>query len=92
MAPAIQVVRQYDQLANATLTAALIQAIFAATIESDAPTEQLLSALQDEEEQAKPVERQIVPSPLCSWNTVPEPAEMAEADWKAGSFNRGSRN
>ena len=55
MAPAIQVVRQYDQLANATLTAALIQAIFAATIESDAPTEQLLSALQDEEEQATPV-------------------------------------
>ena len=54
MAPAIQVVRQYDQLANATLTAALIQAIFAATIESDAPTEQLLGALQDEDEQATP--------------------------------------
>ena len=54
MAPAIQVVRQYDQLANATLTAALIQAIFAATIELDAPTEQLLSALQDEDEQATP--------------------------------------
>jgi lambda family phage portal protein len=54
MAPAIQVMRQYDQLANATLTAALIQAIFAATIESDAPTEQLLAALQDEDEQATP--------------------------------------
>lgn len=54
MAPAIQVVRQYDQLANATLSAALIQAIFAATIESDAPTEQLLAALQDEEEQMTP--------------------------------------
>lgn len=52
LAPALQIVRQYDQLANATLTAALIQAIFAATIESDAPTEQLLAALQDEEEQA----------------------------------------
>lgn len=52
LAPAVQIVRQYDQLANATLSAALIQAIFAATIESDAPTEQLLAALQDEEEQA----------------------------------------
>lgn len=51
LSPALQVVRQFDQLANATLTAALIQAIFAATIESDAPTDQLLSALQDAEEQ-----------------------------------------
>jgi len=51
LAPALQVVRQFDQLANATLTAALIQAIFAATIESDAPTDQLLSALQDINEQ-----------------------------------------
>jgi lambda family phage portal protein len=55
LAPAIQVVRQYDQLANATLSAALIQAIFAATIESDAPTEQLLAALQGDEEQATPM-------------------------------------
>ena len=55
LAPALQIVRQYDQLANATLSAALIQAIFAATIESDAPTEQLLAALQDEEEQATPM-------------------------------------
>lgn len=47
LAPALQVVRQFDQLSNATLTAALIQAIFAATIESDAPTDQLLEALQD---------------------------------------------
>lgn len=51
LAPALQVVRQFDQLANATLTAALIQAIFAATIESDAPTDQLLAAMQDVNEQ-----------------------------------------
>lgn len=51
MAPVLRVVRQYDQLADATLTAALIQSIFAATIESEAPTEQLLQALQDPTEQ-----------------------------------------
>jgi hypothetical protein len=31
--------RQYDQLANATLTTSLIQAIFAATVKSPDPTE-----------------------------------------------------
>lgn len=51
LAPVLRVVRQFDQLADATLTAALIQAIFAATIESEAPTEQVLQALQDEAEQ-----------------------------------------
>lgn len=51
LAPVLKVLRQYDQLADATLTAALIQAIFAATIESEAPTEQILNALQDEGEQ-----------------------------------------
>lgn len=51
LAPVLRIVRQFDQLADATLTAALIQAIFAATIESEAPTEQLMQALQDPEEQ-----------------------------------------
>lgn len=51
MVPALQVTRQYDQLANATLTAALIQTIFAATIESDAPTLDLLNALQTDSQQ-----------------------------------------
>lgn len=51
LAPALQIVRQYDQLANATLTAALIQAIFAATIQGDAPSDQLLTMLQNEDEQ-----------------------------------------
>lgn len=51
LAPVLRVVRQYDQLADATLTAALIQAIFAATIKSDAPTQDVLNALQDDEEQ-----------------------------------------
>lgn len=52
LAPALQILRQFDQLANATLSAALIQAIFAATIESDAPTEHLLQFFQSQDEQA----------------------------------------
>lgn len=55
LAPALRVVRQFDQLQDATLTAALIQAIFAATVQSDAPTEDILRALQDEDEQKQGV-------------------------------------
>jgi capsid protein len=51
LAPALHILRQYDQLADATLQGALIQALFAATITSDAPTQDVLNALQDEDEQ-----------------------------------------
>lgn len=51
LAPALRTVRQYDQLSDATLTASLLQAIFAATIQSDAPTSDVLNALQDDDEQ-----------------------------------------
>ena len=51
LAPALRVVRQFDQLSDATLTNSLIQAIFAATVESDGPTEHILHALQDENDQ-----------------------------------------
>lgn len=51
LAPALRTVKQYDQLSDATLQAALIQAIFAATITSDGPTEEVLRALQSEDEQ-----------------------------------------
>ena len=51
LAPALRVVKQFDQLSDATLQAALIQAIFAATITSAAPTNDVLAALQSEEEQ-----------------------------------------
>lgn len=47
LAPALKIVRQFDQLADATLTAAMIHAIFAATIESDYPTAEVMSAFQD---------------------------------------------
>jgi lambda family phage portal protein len=51
MMPVLQVIRQYDQLTNATMTAALLQAIFAATVESDAPTDEVLKMLQTDDEQ-----------------------------------------
>lgn len=51
LANVLRVVRQFDQLSDATLTAALIQAIFAATVQSEAPTDQVLNALQDDVEQ-----------------------------------------
>jgi lambda family phage portal protein len=51
LAPALRVIRQFDQLADATLQAALIQALFAATVEADAPTEEMLRALQSDDEQ-----------------------------------------
>jgi lambda family phage portal protein len=50
-APALQVIRQYDQLSNATLSNSLMQAIFAATITSESPTSEVLNAFQDPEEQ-----------------------------------------
>lgn len=51
LAPALKIVRQFDNLADATLQAALIQAIFAATVQSEAPTQDILQALQDDDEQ-----------------------------------------
>jgi lambda family phage portal protein len=52
LAPALKVVRQFDQLADATLTSSLIQAIFAATVESQAPTENVLDAIATQGEQS----------------------------------------
>jgi lambda family phage portal protein len=52
LAPALRTVKQFDQLADVTLQAALIQVIFAATLEGQAPTEEIMRALQSEGEQA----------------------------------------
>lgn len=46
MASALRVTRQFDQLADATLTAALIQAILVGTFTSDAPTEEAMEAMR----------------------------------------------
>ncbi len=53
LVPALRVAKQFDQLADATLMAALIQSVFAATIESDSPTEDMLAGLLTPQEQAK---------------------------------------
>lgn len=46
MAPAFKVIAQSDQLADATLTTALLQTAFAATITSPEPSDQAFMALQ----------------------------------------------
>lgn len=53
MVPALQVARQFDQLADATLMAAIVQTLFAVTITSDEPTEEVLAGLLTPQEQAK---------------------------------------
>jgi lambda family phage portal protein len=64
--PVLRVMRQFDQLSDATLTASLIQTIFAATVKSPAPTDQVLQAFQDMVEQRVAAANQAPPltSPL----------------------------
>ena len=47
LAPVLQVVKQFDQLQTATLQAALLQTVFAATIESNLPSVEILNALRN---------------------------------------------
>jgi len=53
MVPALAVARQFDQLANATLMASIIQAVFAASVTSDSPTEETMDALLTPQEKAQ---------------------------------------
>lgn len=53
MVPALAVARQFDQLANATLMASIVQSVFAAAITSDTPTSEALDALLSDQEQAR---------------------------------------
>lgn len=50
--PVLKVARRFDQLSDATLTAALIQTVFAATIKSDVPTPETMQGLMTPQEQA----------------------------------------
>lgn len=61
MAPALQVARQFDQLADATLMAAIVQTLFAVTITSDEPTEQVLGGLLTPQEQAQMMAQGVTP-------------------------------
>lgn len=53
LTPALQVVRQFDQLSDATLTAAIVQTLFAVSVKGDAPTEEVLAGLLTPQEQAQ---------------------------------------
>ncbi len=48
MAPVLPTARQFDQLNNATLTAAIIQAANVATVTSDVPTAEVMEAFRSE--------------------------------------------
>jgi lambda family phage portal protein len=54
LAPALKVLAQSDQLADATLATALMQTIFAATINSPEPSEQAFQAIQALEDMTTP--------------------------------------
>lgn len=54
LAPILKVAAQYDQLADATLATALMQAIFAATITSPEPSQQAFEAIQTLEDTNPP--------------------------------------
>nr|WP_253279583.1 phage portal protein [Loktanella sp. 3ANDIMAR09] len=61
LAPVLQVVRQFDELSDATLSAAIIQTLFAATITSDGATEDALEGLMTSQERARMVSDGITP-------------------------------
>jgi len=66
--PALRVMRQFDQLADATLTTTLLQTIFAASVKSPNPTDETLQAFQDlvEQRASEAGAAGAVPSPFES--------------------------
>jgi len=51
LVPVLEVIKRFDQLGGATLMAAMIQTIFAATVESDLPTQDVLSGMTSNDSQ-----------------------------------------
>lgn len=51
LTPVLQVTRQFDQFSDATLTSAIVQTLFAATVTGDAPTEEVMQGLLTPKEQ-----------------------------------------
>lgn len=60
LAPALQVIRQYDQLSDATLTSATVQTLFAASIKSSDPTADTFQGLLTDGEMAE-MQRDNIP-------------------------------
>lgn len=52
LVPVLQVIKQFDELSDATLAGQTMKTLYAATIESDLPTEEALQALLTDQEQA----------------------------------------
>jgi lambda family phage portal protein len=61
LTPALQVARQFDQLANATLTGEILRAVFVATLEADTPTLDAMAGLQTQQEQARAAAEGVSP-------------------------------
>ena len=53
LVPVLQVIRQFDDLSDATLAAAVLRTLWAATIESDLPTAEVLEGLVTPQEMAE---------------------------------------
>lgn len=81
LVPAMKVAKQFDQLADSTLLAALIQTVFAANLQSDAPTEENLSGLLTPQEQSALQAAGL--SPFEAW------AEMQSAWYDANVIDVG---
>ncbi|WP_099863739.1 phage portal protein [Pararhizobium haloflavum] len=76
LTPGLKVAKQFDQLADATLLASLIQTVFAAAVQSDAPTEDILQGLLSPQEQAMMAAEGV--SPFEAWY-------QAQAGWYDGN-------
>lgn len=61
MTPALQVARQFDQLSDATLMAAIVKQLFAVAITGDAPTEEVMQGLLTPQEQARMLSNGVSP-------------------------------
>lgn len=67
MVPILKVAKQFDQLADATLLASIIQTVFAASIETDMPTQEAFAALLNPQDQAQAVAAGGSPSDPYFW-------------------------
>lgn len=74
LTPALQVARQFDQLSDATLMAAIVKQLFAVTIEGDAPTDEILQGL-------------LTPQELARMSSTGDSPFMAYMDMMAGFYD-----
>jgi lambda family phage portal protein len=65
LVPVLKVAKQFDQLSDATLMAAIIQTVFAASISAEGPTEDTLRTLLGPKEQAQAMSSGM--SPFDAW-------------------------